>query len=538
MSIGRLFSKLKPTGSIWLICLFLSSVLVGLAWNMYPVPDGDASHFLPPIKTFASSGLLQNKLQDLSFQTDPLRQGRFLYYTPGFPVLVGSLLSLAGLESYRSVLVLLALIRSATVFVFARSILLILKSRQELVNTQYHLLALSLVISNALFLFSSNGRPEILSMLIISSVVLVSISPLSELPRHIAIGFGIGLVFPVSIANGCISISFYLIYLAFNVKSLPRRAIFISWALLISCLSLLLSYQIPNLSITEGIQGIALHGRMALSRSDTSFTLVLRYWRTWAMFALLAGIYLLRLLTHHVRQNYLNIAERVWLVSSGLIVIILIYIFGFRAAPIHYNFYAFLPLYQIMALYLLFDLKAGRQKVALYISWVVACGALFLSLVFPLRDVALFPYYLASGNTYSEARQAFKDINTDACYLVYTPGLFVLDDSQVGSMYRVDESLEFLPSERIANEANHKQCVVALVQDVNNRNRSRIPVVKNMELIKDWADRSPYTSFLRAMRILNSPQGYSFRAFKDDFQTAPGNPATSTAGSLMRDERL
>ena len=139
-------------------------------------------------------------------------------------------------------------------------------------------------------------------------------------------------------------------------------------------------------------------------------------------------------------------------------------------------------------------------------------AGLSLSLLDPLRAAVLFPYYLASGSTYSKAMNNFLALDIGECALMYTGGLVVLDESLIGSQFRVDPQSHAVVSNRIKYLDRDRKCIAAAVQEVNSN--SRVPV--NMEEIADYSDSSPWTPRLRALRLINSPKGYSFNAYRQD----------------------
>jgi hypothetical protein len=204
--------------------------------------------------------------------------------------------------------------------------------------------------------------------------------------------------------------------------------------------------------------------------------------------------------------------DRLWLGFSFVFLAYSVYFFGLRAAPIHYNLYAFLPLYQLLSFRLLVNLNARNSKILSFGLQGVLVAGLSLSLLDPLRAVVLFPYYLASGSTYSQAMNNFLALDIGECALMYTGGMVVLDESQNGSQFSVDPQSHALISSRIKYLDGDRKCIAAIVQEVNSN--IRVPV--NMEEIADYSDSSSWTPKLRALRLLNSPKGYSFNAYKQE----------------------
>ena len=61
-----------------------SALLIVFAWRMYPVPDGDAIYFIPAIKAYASTGVVDNKLVNLSFDSAPMGLADSYFIRPAF----------------------------------------------------------------------------------------------------------------------------------------------------------------------------------------------------------------------------------------------------------------------------------------------------------------------------------------------------------------------------------------------------------------------------------------------------------------------
>ena len=500
--------------SIWISALLVSALLIVFAWRMYPVPDGDAIYFIPAIKAYASTGVVDNKLVNLSFDTDPDGLGRFLFYTPGFPVAMGSAMAMNGASSYQLALIFLSFARAGSTCLFARALIVVLQNSKLQRNRFFVLLASALVMSSGLFLFASNGRPEILSMLLVSISLLAALSIHSSLKRHLVLIFCIGLLFPVSIANGVVACAFYLFYLFIDIESTKKRLVFLTFAITSGSLLIVLSYLAAGLPLEDGFKGLSIHSKMQLGRTDTGLALIFSYWKSWIVFAILSAGCLINALIsgpakHQATKPLLN---RLWLCFSFSVLACFIYFFGLRAAPIHYNLYAFLPLYQLLSFRLLISLSAHNSKILRYGLQGALAAGLTLSIADPLRAALLFPYYLTSGSTYHKAIKNFQALDIGECALMYTEGLYMLDESQIGSQFRVDRSARPLVSRRIHHSGNDKKCVVAIVQEVNGI--FRFPV--GMKEIADHRDRSTWTPKLRALRFLNSPKGYSFSAFKED----------------------
>jgi hypothetical protein len=481
---------------------------------MYPVPDGDSIFFVPTIKSFASLRVLENKIVNLSYKTDLSKSGRFLFHTPGTPLIIGSLLSLFGNNSYAATFLMLSIVRCASVFIFSKAVLLSLSFAVSKVRPWHILISSALVLSNGLFLTASNGRPEILSMLIISIAVLSGIGIRSELQRHFVLQLCIALLFPVSIANGIIAILFYMVYLSFEFANIAKRLYSIGSLILFSALFFKLSYLLSGVSLRDGIAGLALHSSMVFSQNRTSgLGQLISYWRTWMLFGFMACTRLSGL----IKYNWCNIAatieQRIWLASSVISVLYGVYYFGLRSGPSHYQLYAFLPLYQVLALGLVIDLKYQSKRYKQILIRFIFSVAIVFSLVDPLRTILLYPYYLYSGSSYANMKAHYEEIASSSCAIMYTSSIAMLDEKQIGSQYKLGAAGEIEMSERIKHDTNKYSCIRAFVQEIN----SSFGSPSQMRLIADFSDKSPLTKILRSLRLLNSPKGYSFRAYESNF---------------------
>ena len=208
--------------------------------------------------------------------------------------------------------------------------------------------------------------------------------------------------------------------------------------------------------------------------------------------------------------------QRIWLAFLVISLLYVLYYFGLRSAPSHYQLYAFLPLYQILALRLLICRQHQRNRSKQIILKFIFTFALLFSLIGPIRLIVLFPYYLYSGYSYENMKSNYEYMASSSCSIVYTSAIAMLDDKQIGSKYRLGTEGQLQVSQRIRNDTYKKySCIRAFVQEVNSN--SNPP--SDMRLIADFSDKSPYTKILRSLKILNSPKGYSFKVYEKTFNS-------------------
>ena len=127
------------------------------------------------------------------------------------------------------------------------------------------LFVLLLIASNGFFLFASNGRSEILSILIVSIALLATLSIKPQLQRHGCIQICVALLFPVSIANGLIGACLYCIYLVCNLDKMHKRILFFFVLLLVSVIIFVCSYVLVGIPVRDGLGGIMLHAKAAVA---------------------------------------------------------------------------------------------------------------------------------------------------------------------------------------------------------------------------------------------------------------------------------
>lgn len=503
--------KSCPAILIWSLAFCCSVVLVLFAYNMYPVPDGDAINPIPTIKAYATSGILQNKLFLVPSTIDPSGLGRYLAYPPGMPLFFGSLMSFFGDKSYQSALIVLSLARCASAFIFAKVLIIALKRRAQPASLRLILISLTLVASNSFFLFASNGRSEILSILIVSFSLWAALTIKPYFKRHIFFQICVGLLFPVSIANGLIGACLYCLYLVYDIRVMRKRFLLFTLMFIFSVVLFALSYFLIGIPLQDGLSGIMLHASAAVTgySIDLSFGQSLSYYKSWIIFGILALVQFTLYSISFWRDKSNQWADKLILILSISVLIIFAYYFGGRFASQHYNLYAFLPIYQLLAFQLVVAIPDNKSRLPRILWAPLITLAAVLSLLQPLQAILLFPYYLTSGSTYSNMKNRFEKIDTGTCHVVYTIGIAWLDEKQSGSVYARDDLSGVVPTERMKSDSKKASCVVAFVQEVN----SNSPTPEGMQLIADFSDRSNYTRLLRSLRLLNSPKGYSFKAY-------------------------
>jgi hypothetical protein len=486
-------------------------LLLFLAWNFYPVSNSDAAWFVPGAQWQSRQGLLYNKLIDFVYDSDPSGEGRFLFYPPFFTFLIGKLASFSSDTSYRPVFLWIAVARLTGVIIFAFLVWKLLVVNMHL--RRYWLLltaGLMTIASQALYLLPANGRGEILTMTLVSAAMAMECTRWAH--RRWGTSALIALIFSISIANGALALWIYALYLIFIERSLGARLRWIVATSILMSFWFLLSYKLTGVDITAGLAGVRANASMQLNRTDTSIPYLFSWWKSWVLFALLAVVQTLVQLRRSNIAKMLHGADRIYLAATVAVLAGCIYLFALRTAPSHYSLYAFLPLFQILSLGLLAENLARSASSRGYTIFLVICLATLMSLLSPLQALAFYPYYSSSGRTYQEAKLKADELKASTgCSLLYTNGLYALDPELQGSIFSLDSS-GVATSRRIQkeeSESGKRSCRLILVQELNSVD---LPP-KNAKMILDFSDQSPQLAFLRKIRALNSPKGYSFKAY-------------------------
>jgi hypothetical protein len=491
------------------ITTLMALLLLFSAWSLYPVSDGDAPYFMPAAHWYARNGRLVNKLVEFTYATDPIGEARFLFYPPAFSLLVGKLASLVGEESYRGVFLWVAILRAAGVFLFAGIIYKILVFNIR--SKRYWLLVLAglmLIASQALYLLPANGRGETLAMTLVCAGVALEFS---QLPlRRWIMSVIVALIFSISIANGAIALGAYALYLAFIERSYQAKVVWIIMTVLLALACFYLSYVLAGIDFREGMEGLRLNIKLQLRRTDTSLPLLLSFWKSWLIFAVMAAYQAIAYFLRSPSLKQVSAWNGSYLALALFFLVACVYVFA-RTAPSHYSLYAFLPLLQVLSFcFLAENLPRNSSKSIAAIA--VMSLALMLSLAMPLQAMIAYPYYMQSGRSYSDAMRKLSEIKSAwKCSLLYSNGLYVLDPKLEGSIYSIDSG-GFATSTRARREDALKgksSCRLILVQEVNSD--SDTPTKARQ--VMDFSDQSAQLGILRRLRLLNSPKGYSFRAY-------------------------
>jgi hypothetical protein len=509
--------------------LACASILYVLAWNMYPVPDGDAIFFVPAIRSYAVTGVVENKALDMSYATDPRGLGRYLFYPPMFMVIVGGVARCLGMTGYPGILMVLATMRVASVAMFAIAVHRLARRRYgDAVPPMVAVVALLLVASNGLFLLASNGRPEVLTILLASIAILVAVAESTW--KEAILPLLVGMTFSFSIASGVIAFAIYAVYLCFAEQSCTRRFLLATVAGVLMIVLFLAGYPVAGIDGGDGIAGIGLHSKIEMARRDTSIEMLFSYWKSWFLFFAVACIVVARRLFRRVAELPGSCS---WIqsVAAVLLFVATILFFGVRVAPAHYNVYAFVPIYQTLAFagFVACDSRAGsaagRGRGATYHGWPwlhprnvrgAFLGLLVLAACLACRDTAIrlltFPYYLSSGCDYRSMKEVFAQVlaKNPGTYF-YSGGLQMLDDDLAGSVFRIDEHGR-CTSLRAEHDGQEKQRSLVFVEE-----RNGYPVPPHLRtIVSDATDKGLPPPPIRGLRILRSRQGYSFMAFEQE----------------------
>jgi hypothetical protein len=245
------------------------------------------------------------------------------------------------------------------------------------------------------------------------------------------------------------------------------------------------------------LAGIKLHSNLQLSRTDTSFLLVLKYWFfNPDSFFFGAGI-LLCLFMYIMFSMPVYKLNRTMVVSflGFFLLSYLFYFFGFRAAPTSYNFSLFQPIAYALILFMLVKYsKSDVKKIETY--RIITVIILLISLISPLRTTLLFFDHLHSEKTYDNARKIFNSNHKDSQFILVSGSMWSLSEDYQ-KMWIWDKKLK----KSIPNECTD---IILIQQEA----RHQYFVPDNANLIVDW--RYLEKPKIWQLPLGNRPQGYGF----------------------------
>ncbi|MEI6426838.1 MAG: hypothetical protein WCO45_00410 [Pseudanabaena sp. ELA607] len=470
---------------------------------MFPIPGGDAIAFVPAAVSYSAGNGLKNIIYLLSFITDVQHQGRFSHYPPLFPWLVGALMPHHTVQAAFFILGLFSLI---SIGIFTFLLLKIVKLYRSYINYDSAIVVSLMIFSYSSLILPMSGRPELLAAIFVLSGAAIFAFGKGEVSA-ILLGVSLGFLGATHIAAAIISTVILLLGYSYRYRSKKVIQLFLISTLVALAITVTLIAVSPN-GFVDTLVGINLTAKMQLERTDTGLFMILNYWVFSVSSFFFGPIIIFSFLSFVYRsfQTYRDNGTTTIYWICLLSLAYLFYFFGFRAAPISYNFTLFQPIAYCMLLLGLFQNKSSKsgdklmrqdkRKIA-YKNIVLLM--LLISLVSPLRTSFLFVDYVASGKTYENARNQAKAILSGGKHMLFTGNMWTLSD-EYEKMSPWDIT--------VRNHSGNPEVEVILLQQEAGTSHF---APENGTLVADW--RYFKQPLIFGIPLGNRPQGYSFSAW-------------------------
>lgn len=479
-----------------LVLVIVTATLVVFARHLFPVPDGDAVAYLPPMVAWAREEGLVNRAWDKAVAFDPAHEGRFVYHGFLYVMLAGSL---APSGDYRGVVAVLALVTALTLA--ASFVLLMCTSRlgptvgqdPALVLVPLALLGLSSSFVGLLY------RPETLATaILVVAATLFATLPLRWHPVVAAVALGLlAATYPV---GAVLAAGLFAVYTCARLRplaALGALGLAAGGSMLVFAAAFALVYPFP---FRDFLAGVANHAAVAIVPGGSTAT-QWQYWVVSARNAMYGPLYVAAVL------GGLAIAWRdrhvlAWPGGTALAIVAtlgLVYYFALRVPTRNYTILIFAPFVYAGLFYA--HRRAAAGVASATVRRALTFGVTLLTLATTvgfLRTVCVFPSFLRDARSYADARASLAALRrTTGGTVAVTSGLFALTED-----YR---------NLRVFKGDPPPEAAVAVVQQANT-GRKTPPELAGFTLVEDGY--SGATPRLFALRIANTPSGYDYAVYR------------------------
>lgn len=381
--------------SCWLV--YLSALYV------FPLPDGDAVFFIPTAVRYASGAGLDNPINQLVFETDVQNRGRFCFYPPLFPWIIGMLMRQA---TAQSAFLVIAGMRIIAISWLAVLLVQIVKRLKIHFNLTVAMTIVLMVFSYAGMLRPTTGRPEALATIFVLAGITISLYTKGWI-EAILQGIVIGLLGATHPAGAVIAVALLGIFHAFRYRTLQALQSSAIAAILGVVISLAIISISPN-GLIDTLMGVKLHAAKELGRGS-SIQEIINYWLFWSDRFFLAPMLFLCLLLVFLFGFF----QRQKIGSFGLFnawlcgTVFLTWLFGLRAPTTSYNWALFQPLTLCVLLSFLFR-DQGLRIVNKSLVLPIVCLMLAISVSAPLQTIERYRLISSTDMTFANAQDQVK----------------------------------------------------------------------------------------------------------------------------------
>lgn len=487
----------------------VSLLLLMMAYNCYPVPDGDKVWLLPFSINFS-----QGKGFVSPFQVWINPEGKGLIYF-FYYYLLGSFTRNV---SFPTVLLLVGLLEIACVWLLIWVLCHEARSKGSLGKFEEVIIAL-ISFAALTFIFNSGGRPDVfIFFLTLLTIFLFKIQPQSQ---HCLIG---GICLSVAFVShpleaGLLGLTLPIYYGSiFEVKKAIRYSITAYLICLVFSLFLIQLY--PD-SVSELFSLLKMSANVVgADRSSENWT----FMNTWILntsksfYGLLFFIGTLNL-PFLIKQKK-NPASSGFLTYLSSISIFIAFLYfglyeGYRSNYVMAYFpFILISLCDLILIYAKPKNSRGKYKPLcfLLVSIILLGGSGFA------RETALFPYFIKYGMQYRKARQEFEKIRSNHKeILTISTALFSLTENYENINHPATCLIDSSSQVTIGSLFSELREVSALVvQQINIPfpDKTKPPKIQNFTLIENHF--SPIQPKIAGLKIANSPRGYNYALYYSD----------------------
>jgi len=475
----------------------LASLLLTFAWNMWPLLDGDAKVFVPPILGYAKEGRLVNTVWPLARHYDRTGEGRLVYHGFLYELVVGTL---APAPSYRWIVFTMAVMDALSLALWA-AIFYRLAARITHPMSWWHLAFLSLSLAGlATALLGLRGRPESFVIFVLG----VAVNLLLSLPGrwHGAIGgLTIGVVATAHPVAAFLTGSLWSVYISclYGTRKWIRTMLVSALFAILAMAAILCWYPYR---FDEWVKCCMGHYDEAIIKGWWKADAI-SYWFIASRPPLFGVICLLALAASVLlcRSYSRQIATRFGFWLSAILFAAASYYFAMYVPARLYNLQAFVPLAYGLIYAGLISSYSGKKEEYWRLTGAMLAGLVLVASALGLaRATVVFAHYMHHGMPYVIAQDRIEQIRRRHLErITVSMGLFTLLEDCRGVSF--NDFKEFDPAV-LGN---------VLILQQAHRTTQIPPAIPGFELVEDH--------FLRAMPSLfgvkcgNSPLGYDYAVF-------------------------
>ena len=485
--------KLKNNYPAWLILASLILLNTLIAYYSYPMLDGDSPAYFPIALQYKQGKGLISLFDGFPIK-DPKRR---LVFQGFFNHIVRAFLSPSpSNHSMRMVLSFEISLCFLLSFIFFNNLFSVKPpSLQNSILIGFSLFPI------ATFLIGNGGRPEAFSMLLLL-MGAISFQHFKNKYSYWISAIFVGLLAASNPLIGLLSggLLFSIVSVNFYFAAAIRHMTYILLIATSSFFSCFLLYPYPTSDWFEGMLRASKFA-VSLSRFDLNGFIYYYFTKPGSTFLGLIWILILICLT------FLMIKYQKKIRSPILFLLVIITLLSIMKKtfildmPRSYNLFVFTPLGISILLWAYNHMSNSKiSSIKLYSFFLTLIISFSLSSIGFVREIVLFPVFIAHGLGYSQARQDLKQIRASF------PGELILSSGLLPLTEDYSNVAEWNSSHKYAS-------ATLVIQQTNIRhpNRHLPPKIPNYKLIINKFSKQ--TPILLGLKLANTPRGYNYAVY-------------------------